>query len=232
MGNAKQAASYYVAKLGFNSCAYSGLETGNRDWATHVVSNGKIKLAFQTPYGKNEEFSRHMDEHGDGVRDVAFEVENCEQTFKVAVSKGGIAVRDPTVLEDENGKIIIATVRTYGDTRHSFVQRVDFKGAFMPKFQALENDPIVQVLGELKYNFIDHIVANHTTIEKNVEWYQNVLQFHKYWSIDDTLLHTEYRYLNDNFLLINSLKSFSVFKESFNYVYNHQLTFNILILVH
>lgn len=143
---------------------------------------------------KNNEFSEHINQHGDGVRDIAFEVEDCHNVYKVVLSKGAIGIQEPTVVEDKKGagKVIVATVKTYGDTRHTFIQRDQFKGTFFPNFDVCKPDPINTLLGEVSFNFIDHIVANHQDIEQTVEWYQKVLGFHKYWSIDDTLLHTEY----------------------------------------
>jgi len=87
---------------------------------------------------------------------------------------------------------MVATIKTYGDTRHSFVQRDKFKGEFLPNFQVVKPDPITNLLGELNYLHIDHIVSNHKEIDTTVQWYEKVLDFHKYWSIDDTMLHTEY----------------------------------------
>jgi 4-hydroxyphenylpyruvate dioxygenase len=137
-----------------------------------------------------------MNQHGDGVRDVAFEVEDCRKTYDVAVSRGAVSIMEPKVLEDKNGKVTIATIKTLGDTRHSFIQRNEFKGLFLPDYEPLEKDPIVSLLGEVKYNFIDHVVLNHKEIGPNVEFYEKVLDFHKYWSIDDSILHTEYSALN------------------------------------
>jgi 4-hydroxyphenylpyruvate dioxygenase len=123
-------------------------------------------------------------------------VENCEQTYKVAVSRGAVSVQEPTRLEDSNGHVIVASVRTYGDTVHTFIQRGDFKGPFLPGFVAVnKEDNVNNIFGKVKLGFIDHIVANHPIgdMEPTVQWYEKMLDFHRFWSIDDSIIHTEYR---------------------------------------
>jgi 4-hydroxyphenylpyruvate dioxygenase len=158
------------------------------------VRNGKVTIVLRTALGPNQEFADHINQHGDGVRDVAFEVENCEQMYKVSTGRGAVGVQEPTVIEDKKGfgSVMVATIKTYGDTRHSFIQRDKFTGVFLPNFVAVQPDMITPILGEIKFSHIDHVVANHQNYESSVEWYQKILDFHKYWSIDDTLLHTEY----------------------------------------
>jgi 4-hydroxyphenylpyruvate dioxygenase len=157
-----------------------------------------VTIALRSPLGPNKEFADHINAHGDGVRDVAFEVEDCEHVYKVATSRGAESIQAPIIIEDTNGlgSVVVATIKTYGDTRHSFIQRTNFKGIFLPNYQTVKPDVINSLLGEVKFNFIDHIVANHQSLESTVEYYQKILDFHKYWSIDDTMLHTEYSYFN------------------------------------
>jgi 4-hydroxyphenylpyruvate dioxygenase len=135
-----------------------------------------------------------MQKHGDGVKDVAFRVESCEATYKVAVSRGAVSVQAPTKVEDKNGYITTATVQTYGDTTHTFVERENYFGFFMPGFVESKPDPLVKLLGYCEYGFIDHIVANHALgdMESTVQWYEKMLDFHRFWSIDDSIIHTEY----------------------------------------
>lgn len=125
VGNAKQAATYYTTRLGFEFHSYQGLETGNRQYCTHVVSNGDVRFAFKTclnPTG-HEEFNAHLAKHGDGVKDVAFTVDDAAGIYGKAVERGATSVMEPTKFEDEDGFVIMATVKTYGDTTHTFVQR-------------------------------------------------------------------------------------------------------------
>ena len=197
VGNAKQAASYYCSRLGFEYLAYAGLETGNREWATHVVHNGKIKFSFTSPLNPagHEEFNVHHAKHGDGVKDVAFHVDDSKGIFEKAVSRGAQPVAEPKVLEDEHGKVMVSTVKTYGDTTHTFVQRIDYNGPFLPGFQA---HPQVEMINKLvpqpELLFIDHCVGNQPDgeMEAAASWYEKMLDFHRFWSIDDKMLHTEY----------------------------------------
>ena len=148
----------------------------------------------------NDEFSKeHTDfisKHGDGVKDIAFTVENAEKTYKVAISRGAISVKEPIREEDDNGYVITASVKTYGDTIHTFVERSNFQGAFLPGFKAIINDDSNNnILGKTEYSIIDHIVGNHPLgdMEPTVQWYEKMLDFHRFWSVDDSVIHTEFR---------------------------------------
>jgi len=199
VGNAKQAASVYTARFGFEYYAYSGLETGSRQVATHVVKKDKIVFAFQSSYGtindKENEIAAHVSKHGDGVRDVAFEVEDATKVHDHAVEKGAKSVRKPEKLSDENGYVIISTIQTYGDTVHTFIERKNYKGFFMPGFKDhYLRDPLNDLLPDTKLTVVDHCVGNQPEkeMEPVVEWYEKMLEFHRFWSVDDTMMHTEY----------------------------------------
>jgi len=112
VGNAKQSASFYTTRMGFEYVAYQGLETGNRDWSTHVVRNGDIVYVFQSPFEPNkiEEFAKHHHKHGDGVKDVAFTVDDSAGIYAKAVERGAKGVQEPTTMEDEHGKVIVSSV--------------------------------------------------------------------------------------------------------------------------
>jgi 4-hydroxyphenylpyruvate dioxygenase len=142
-----------------------------------------------------KEHADHLAKHGDAVKDMAFTVEDCERAYKVAVSRGAKSVQEPTKLEDkEGGYVIMASIQTYGDTIHTLIQRDSFKGVFLPGFVAVPQDPLNQLLGTTEYGFIDHIVGNHPLgdMEPTVQWYEKMLDFHRFWSIDDSIIHTEY----------------------------------------
>jgi len=197
VGNAKQAASYYCSRLGFEYVAYAGLETGNRDFATHVVRNGDIKFAFTSPLNPtgHDEFAAHHTKHGDGVKDVAFTVDDSAGIYNKAVSRGAIGVQEPKTLKDGDGEVIISSVRTYGDTTHTFVQRKDYSGVFLPGYEKhFLTEPFNQVLQPPELLFIDHCVGNQPDgeMEAAASWYEKMLDFHRFWSIDDKMLHTEY----------------------------------------
>ncbi|XP_052073924.1 4-hydroxyphenylpyruvate dioxygenase-like [Mytilus californianus] len=197
VGNAKQAASYYCTRMGFEPFAYKGLETGSREIAAHVVKQNKIIFAFQSMLNPDEpkEFGAHLVKHGDGVKDVAFEVEDLPAIFKRAVGRGALVVKEPWEESDENGTVKFAQVQTYGDTTHTLIDKSKYKGLFLPGYQPTKfKDPLSDMLPTIGLNFIDHIVGNQPDEEMVPvsDWYEKNLMFHRFWSIDDSQLHTEY----------------------------------------
>ena len=107
--------------MGFSPYAYSGLETGSREWTTSVVRNGMVFIALSSPLKKNDEFKDHIDKHGDGVREIAFTVEDATKVFQTAVSRGAIPISEPIKIEDKNGFVIMSSVLSYGDTINTFI---------------------------------------------------------------------------------------------------------------
>ncbi|XP_071180598.1 4-hydroxyphenylpyruvate dioxygenase-like [Mytilus edulis] len=197
VGNAKQAASYYCTRMGFEPFAYKGLETGSREIAAHVVKQNKIVFAFQSMLNPDvpKEFGAHLVKHGDGVKDVAFEVEDLQAIFKRAVGRGAIVVKEPWEESDENGTVKLAQVQTYGDTTHTLIDKSKYKGLFLPGYQPSKfKDPLSDMLPTIGLNFIDHIVGNQPDEEMVPvsDWYEKNLMFHRFWSIDDSQMHTEY----------------------------------------
>lgn len=197
VGNAKQAASYYCTRMGFEPFAYKGLETGSREIAAHVVKQNKIIFVFQSILNPDEpkEFGAHLVKHGDGVKDVAFEVEDLPAIFKRAVGRGALVVKEPWEESDENGTVKFAQVQTYGDTTHTLIDKSMYKGLFLPGYQPTKfKDPLSDMLPAIGLNFIDHIVGNQPEEEMVPvsDWYEKNLMFHRFWSIDDSQLHTEY----------------------------------------
>lgn len=196
VGNAFQAASYYITRFGFEPLAYKGLETGSRDMATHVIRQGKVIFSFSSPYkgGVNAEFEQHLAKHGDGVRDVAFTVEDCRAIYNAAVANGATSLVEPHEESDDNGTVVLASIRTYGDTVHTLVERKAYKGLFLPGYVAAKPDAFTTLLKPTCIDFIDHIVGNQdwdgmTPVE---DWYKEKLGFHRFWSVDDKQIHTEY----------------------------------------
>jgi len=199
VSNALQAAAWYVARFGFKPYAYRGLETQSRKLVTHVVKQGQIVFAFSSPLNPddevNAEISSHIKKHGDGVKVVAFSVQDAKSVYQRAIERGGVSVHPVSEESDENGTIITASIKTYGDTIHTFVERSNYKGFFMPGFIASdENDPLTKLSGPVGLDFIDHVVGNHADNEMLpiVEFYEKVLHFHRFWSVDDSMIHTEY----------------------------------------
>lgn len=136
VGNAKQAAAYYCVHMGFEPLAYKGLETNSRDVVSHVVQQDKIRFVFSSPLNPgNQEMGEHMKTHGDGVKDIAFEVEDLDGIVEAAVKRGAIVVRSIWEEKDKNGSVRCATVQTFGDTTHTFVERNKYSGVFLPGYE-------------------------------------------------------------------------------------------------
>lgn len=196
VGNAKQAASFYVTRMGFEPFAYRGLETGSRKHAFHAVRQDKIVFVFVSSYEPGDyELGEHLIQHGDGVKDVAFAVEDLEFIMKTAKEQGARIVRDIWEESDEFGTVKMATVQTYGDTTHTFVDRSQYRGRFLPGYsQPILDDKLLDDLPAVGLNFIDHAVGNQPDdqMETAAKWYEKTLMFHRYWSVDDTQLHTEF----------------------------------------
>ncbi|KAJ1074214.1 hypothetical protein K5549_020630, partial [Capra hircus] len=193
VGNAKQAASYYCSKLGFEPLAYKGLETGSREVVSHVVKQGQVSLHSGPPL--LQQMGDHLVKHGDGVKDIAFEVEDCDYIVQKARERGAKIVREPWVEQDKLGKVKFAVLQTYGDTTHTLVEKMNYTGRFLPGFEAPAfMDPQLSKLPNCSLEIIDHIVGNQPDQEmvSASEWYLKNLQFHRFWSVDDTQVHTEY----------------------------------------
>merc|ERR1712212_1293879 len=197
VGNAKQAAAFYCDKMGFEHFAYKGLETGSREMVSHVIRQDKILFAFVSALNPgNEEFGEHLIKHGDGVKDIAFQVEDCDFLFKTAKERGAVVVKEPWVEQDSHGKIKYAVIQTYGDTTHTLIEYLGpYKGLFLPGYrEPLFKDPLLPTLPTGHLSFIDHIVGNQPDDEMvpTSDWYQKCLMFHRFWSIDDKQMHTQY----------------------------------------
>jgi len=196
VGNALQAASFYQSRFGFKKIAYKGLETGDRKVVSHVVRANKITLVFSSALQpNNKQMGDHLVLHGDGVRDVAFLVDDSRSAHKEAVSRGAVSVRDPEEVSDEFGSAVLSSVHAYADTIHTFVERHNYKGPFLPGFRPQTKEEAMDQYAETPIlNFIDHVVSNQPENQMlpTEEWYEKVLQFHRFWSVDDSQICTEY----------------------------------------
>ena len=126
VGNAKQSAHFYKTAFGFQSLAYCGLETGNREFCSYVLAQDKIRLVLTTPFNPNSEISDHIRRHGDGVKVIALWVDDARKAFEETTKRGAEIVMEPTVFSDENGEVIKASIKTYGDTIHTFVKKKNY----------------------------------------------------------------------------------------------------------
>ena len=139
VGNAKQSAHFYKTAFGFQSLAYSGLETGRRDLESYVVVSDKIRLVLTSPLKSGTEVGKHIDKHGDGVKVNALWVDDATYAYETAISKGAKHYMSPTVTEDENGKVVRSGIYSYGEVVHIFVERKDYNGIFLPGFKKWES---------------------------------------------------------------------------------------------
>ena len=194
-GNARQAAYFYRMAFGFSLVAYAGPETGVRDRASYVLQQGKIRFVLTTPLRPDGEIAAHVHLHGDGVRDVALWVDDARQAWKETTRRGARSIREPLELKDEFGSVKVASIATYGDTIHTFVERRDYHGAFMPGYRAEAGangtDALARPVG---LQYVDHMVGNVGWNEMNrwVDYYADILGFSLYQHFDDKDISTEY----------------------------------------
>ncbi len=189
VGNAKQAAYFYRRGFGFSESAYAGLETGQRDATSYLLTQGKIRFLLTTPLTPEHQAGEHIRCHGDGVRDIAFHVDDADRAFEEAVRRGARPAVEPRELRDEHGSVRHAAIHTYGDTVHSFISYGDYRGPFLPGFAA--RDVPGADIGLLR---VDHIVGNVELGRMNewADWYARVLGFDRFISFDDKDISTEY----------------------------------------
>jgi 4-hydroxyphenylpyruvate dioxygenase len=191
VGNAKQSSVFYRAAFGFKLVAYRGPETGVRDRASYLLEQGKIRLVLTSPLGPDGPIAEHVRRHGDGVKDLAFWVDDARDAWAKAVERGAASVQEPTVLRDEHGEIVIAAIATYGDTIHSLVERRNYRGVFLPGFAPKASEFAPEPVGLL---YVDHCVGN-VELGKMNEWvgfYERVLGFYNLLTFDDKDISTEY----------------------------------------
>jgi 4-hydroxyphenylpyruvate dioxygenase len=191
VGNAKQAAYFYEHALGFTRTAYAGPETGVRDRASYVVEQGDIRVVLTTALRKDHEITQHHARHGDGVKDIALTVPDAIEAYRQAVQRGARAVREPTKLEDDHGAVGMASIATYGDTIHTFVDRSEYEGAFLPGFVSTSSNGRARGAGLTN---IDHIVGNVELgrMDQWVEFYERVFGMTNILHFGDKQIHTEY----------------------------------------
>ncbi|RWS25842.1 4-hydroxyphenylpyruvate dioxygenase-like protein [Leptotrombidium deliense] len=196
VGNAKQAAYYFCANFGFEPFAYKGLETGSREVVSHAVRQRKIIFVFSSALNPgNQEMGNHLVTHGDGVKDIAFAVEDLDAIVAVAKQRGATMVKDIWEESDKCGRVRYAVLQTYGDTTHTLIERGNYSGLFLPGYHLpLTKTQIFDKLPTVGLDFIDHCVGNQPddAMESVTQWYEKSLLFHRFWSVDDSQVHTKY----------------------------------------
>jgi 4-hydroxyphenylpyruvate dioxygenase len=176
VGNARQAAHFYSTAFGMRCVAYRGPETGSRHFAEYVLEAGTARFVVTGEAHPGTWVGEHVREHGDGVVDLALTVPDAAQAFEHAVAAGARPLAEPTVTEDEHGKVVVAEIATYGETKHSLVQRTEYSGVFLPGF--VERGPIVEP-GRPAFTAIDHCVGNVELgrMDEWVDFYHRVMGF-------------------------------------------------------
>ena len=191
VGNAKQAAHFYKTAFGFQSLAYSGPETGNKEKVSYVVRSNKLTFVFTTALRPEHPVAEHVHLHGDGVKVLALRVDDAASAWRETTLRGARSSMEPTTLVDKQGEVILSGIHTYGETIHLFVERRQYEGVFMPGFREWKTDYNPPSTGLL---YVDHCVGNVGWNQMNpwVCFYEQVMGFRNILSFDDKDISTEY----------------------------------------
>ena len=191
VGNAKQAAYYYISAWGFQPLAYCGLETGVKDRVSYVLQQDKIRLVLTSALQPDGPINAHVNAHGDGVKVIALWVDDATKSWEETTTRGGVSCMKPETHVDENGSVVLSGIHTYGETLHVFVERKNYNGIFLPGYKAW--NPSYRA-PEVGLKFIDHMVGNVGWNEMNkwCEFYAKVMGFAQLVSFDDNDISTEY----------------------------------------
>jgi 4-hydroxyphenylpyruvate dioxygenase len=192
VGNAKQAAYFYRAAMGFSIVAYRGPETGTRDRVSYVLQQNKIRFVLTTPLLPSSEIADHILRHGDGVKSIALWVDDAESAWKETTARGARGVEAPFTIQDDHGKARLSSIALYGDTIHTFVERGEYRGAFLPGFIDVPGPDLIARPTGLMH--IDHMVGNVGWGQMNtwVDFYERVMGFRMFKHFDDEDISTEY----------------------------------------
>jgi 4-hydroxyphenylpyruvate dioxygenase len=177
VGNARQAAHFYSSAFGMRVTAYQGPETGSRDVASYVLESGSARFVVSAPVHAGTPLGEHITRHGDGVVDIALRVPDAERAYEMAVARGARGVAEPELLEDETGKVVTSAIATYGETRHTFVERAAYSGVYLPGYAPAP--PMVTPPRTPRFRSIDHVVGNVELgrMDEWVEFYRRVMGF-------------------------------------------------------
>ncbi|MED5307129.1 MAG: 4-hydroxyphenylpyruvate dioxygenase [Bacteroidota bacterium] len=191
VSNAKQAAHFYKTAFGFQSLAYSGLETGSTTKTSYVLAQDKIRIVLTSPMSGNTEIEEHITKHGDGIKVIALWVDDATKAWEETTKRGAKSYMKPAKMEDENGLVIHSGIHTYGDTVHLFIERKNYNGIFLPGFKKWESTYKPESTG-LKY--IDHMVGNVGWNEMNIweDFYRDVMGFANLITFDDKDISTQF----------------------------------------
>src|SRR6188508_1125235 len=192
VGNAKQAAHYYMSAFGFQALAYAGPETGIKDRASYAVRQNKLTLVLTTPIRPNNEMADHIYKHGDGVKALALKVDDATSAWEETTKRGAKSYLQPQRSKDNDGEVVVSGIHTYGDTVHLFIERKNYNGQFMPGYREWSNHYYQPTETGLLY--VDHCVGNvgWNQMDPWVNFYQDVMGFRNILTFDDKDISTEY----------------------------------------
>jgi 4-hydroxyphenylpyruvate dioxygenase len=192
VGNAKQAAHYYMSAFGFQALAYAGPETGMKDRASYAVRQNKLTLLLTTPLRSNNEIADHIYKHGDGVKVLALRVDDASSAWEETTKRGAKSYMQPQTMKDADGEVVMSGIHTYGDTVHLFIERKNYTGAFLPGYRVWNNPYFTP--SETGLLYVDHCVGNVGWNQMNpwVKFYEEVMGFRNILSFDDKDISTEY----------------------------------------
>ena len=192
VGNAKQAAHYYMSAFGFQALAYAGPETGVKDKASYAVRQHKLTFVLTTPIRTDNTIADHIYKHGDGVKALSLRVQDATKAWEETTRRGAKNYMEPKKLTDEHGEVVMSGIHTYGDTVHLFIERKNYTGAFMPGYKPWGNPYFKPADTGLLY--VDHCVGNVGWNQMNpwVKFYEEVMGFKNILSFDDNDISTEY----------------------------------------
>jgi 4-hydroxyphenylpyruvate dioxygenase len=205
VGNAKQAAHYYQSAFGFQPVAYAGLETGLKDRTSYVLRQNKITFVLTAALTPDSPVAEHHKIHGDGVRVIAFWVDDATKSYEETTRKGAKPYKEPYTISDKNGKVVLSGIHTYGDTVHMFVERKNYRGDFMPGFMKWDPGYKPENTGLL---YVDHIVGNVDLgqMDEVAKFYREVMGFDQLISFDDKDISTEYTALMSKVMANDNLR--------------------------
>jgi 4-hydroxyphenylpyruvate dioxygenase len=192
VGNAKQAAHYYMNAFGFQPLAYAGPETGVKEKASYVVRQNKLTFVLTGPLKTKNPIADHVFKHGDGVKTLALIVEDAKAAWVETTKRGAKSYMNPTLLKDDDGEVVVSGIHLYGDTVHVFVERKNYSGAFLPGYVKWELPHLKNKETGLLY--VDHCVGNVGWNQMNrwVKFYEEVMGFRNILTFDDEDISTEY----------------------------------------
>ena len=193
VGNARQTAHFFASGFGFDVVAYAGPETGVTDRCSYVLENGDVRLVVTGALRADSPIAAHVRTHGDGVHDVAFAVTDAAGAYEAAMDRGAVGLRAPTATEDDDGRLVVASVAAYGDTQHTFVERAGYRGVFAPRY-GTDQLPQPTAGSPVRFRKIDHVVANvgKGDLDRWVAFYEHTIGLSQLLHFDDDQISTEY----------------------------------------